>query len=60
MQTDFDLSLLKLNETLIDFCHIKNRDCQTCPINKALKLSDECPVDLSIELLNRIKNKEGE
>ena len=60
MNNNYDLSLLKLNETLIDYCHKKNRDCQTCPINNALKLSDECPVDLSIELLNRIKNKEGE
>ena len=60
MSSKDDLALLNLNETLIDYCHMKNRDCQTCLINNALKLSDECPVDLSIELINRIKNKEGE
>jgi hypothetical protein len=56
MQTEYDLSLLKLNETLIDYCHVKNRDCLACPINDALKLYEACPVDQTIGLLRRIKN----
>ena len=58
MHAEYDLSLVKLNDTLVNFCHIKNRDCRTCSLNRALRLDEECPVDLAIELLNRIKNKE--
>lgn len=58
MRAEYELSLVKLNDTLVNFCHIKNRDCQTCSLNRALRLDEECPVDLTIELLNRIKNKE--
>ena len=58
MKAEYDLSLVKLNDTLVNFCHIKNRDCRTCSLNSALRLDEECPVDLTIELLTKIKNKE--
>lgn len=58
MQTEYDLALLKLNETLIDYCHVKNRDCLACPLNKALKLDEECPLDRTIGLINKIKTTE--
>lgn len=57
MNTKDDLALLKLNETLIDYCHVKNRDCLTCSFNNALKLDEECPIDQAIGLINRIMNK---
>lgn len=56
MNTKDDLALLKLNETLIDYCHVKNRDCLTCSFNNALKLDEECPIDQAIELINKIRS----
>ena len=58
MHAEYDLSLVKLNDTLVNFCHIKNRDCRTCSLNRALRLDEECPVDLAIELLTKIRNNE--
>ena len=48
MQAEYDLSL------------VKNRDCRTCSLNRALRLDEECPVDLAIGLLTKIKNNEGD
>lgn len=56
MNSKDDLALLKLNETLIDYCHVKNKDCLACPFNSALKLDEECPVDHAIGLVSRIIN----
>lgn len=56
MNTKDDLALLKLNETLIDYCHVKNRDCLTCSFKNALKLDEECPIDQAIELINKIRS----
>lgn len=58
MHAEYDLSLVKLNDTFVNFCHIKNRDCRTCSLNRALRLDEECPVDLAIELLTKIRNNE--
>ena len=51
--TDFE----RLAATLTDFCQRTQTDCHCCPFTDELDITDSCPIDQAIGLINKIYMK---
>ena len=53
----YGTDLVRLSNTLADFCQKVQTDCQRCPFTEELDITDSCPIDQAIGIINKIYEK---
>ena len=53
----YNTDFVRLSNTLTDFCQKAQTDCHSCPFNDELDITDSCPIDQAIGMIDKIYKK---